>query len=368
VSAGFSDPRWTHLGVFITLFLLVTVVVNGQIHRQYQNDWPYLEVDFAENSKLKSLERVQAFGAFGEHWPLTTERARGGAVGLMVLLVTLCAGAEIRLKRRVEPPREVRSEPRLDRLVTAPPPALTPLNSPVLPVPGSRVATRPTGTALTPAPVTSGATKRPTAPKQAPLVTLSHAVPAPVAPPDDKARRIAAIAHFEAGRYPAAVSAFQELLRQDAPDRTTIEAYLAASFLEMGQADMAAAALDDLQNRPVPDEPLYLVAYICSQRGLRREARDLFRKLHAQSPKFRDVAERIESLSEVQEAPLELQMASFLPQRYQEPVLVGQGGIGMVFRAKDTQLDKIVAVKMMLPIHKGNADLEQRFLREAQSL
>ena len=44
---------------------------------------------------------------------------------------------------------------------------------------------------------------------------------------------------------------------------------------------------------------------------------------------------------------------------------IGAGGMGEVYRAKDTRLDRIVAIKV-LPAHlMGNAEARQRFEREA---
>jgi serine/threonine protein kinase len=47
---------------------------------------------------------------------------------------------------------------------------------------------------------------------------------------------------------------------------------------------------------------------------------------------------------------------------------IGAGGMGEVYRAKDTRLDRIVAIKV-LPTHlSSNADLRQRFEREARTV
>src|SRR5690348_6319143 len=47
---------------------------------------------------------------------------------------------------------------------------------------------------------------------------------------------------------------------------------------------------------------------------------------------------------------------------------VGAGGMGEVYRAKDTRLDRIVAIKV-LPTHlSGNTQLKQRFEREARAI
>jgi serine/threonine protein kinase len=46
---------------------------------------------------------------------------------------------------------------------------------------------------------------------------------------------------------------------------------------------------------------------------------------------------------------------------------IGGGGMGVVFKALDTTLDRIVAVKVVAPRQVGDEDLQRRFLVEAQS-
>ena len=52
---------------------------------------------------------------------------------------------------------------------------------------------------------------------------------------------------------------------------------------------------------------------------------------------------------------------------FQLQQFVGAGGMGVVFRALDTTLDRIVALKILASQSIGNADLQRRFLLEAQS-
>ncbi len=53
---------------------------------------------------------------------------------------------------------------------------------------------------------------------------------------------------------------------------------------------------------------------------------------------------------------------------YQIESPIGAGGMGEVYRAKDTRLDRIVAVKVLPPHLSGSEELRQRFEREARAI
>ena len=52
---------------------------------------------------------------------------------------------------------------------------------------------------------------------------------------------------------------------------------------------------------------------------------------------------------------------------YRVDVRIGSGGMGEVFRAFDTRLNRPVAVKLMRDAHTEQAAIVQRFLREARA-
>ncbi|HET7712285.1 MAG TPA: protein kinase, partial [Thermoanaerobaculia bacterium] len=53
---------------------------------------------------------------------------------------------------------------------------------------------------------------------------------------------------------------------------------------------------------------------------------------------------------------------------YEIVALIGEGGMGRVYRAKDTRLDRAVAIKTLATHFSDNSELKQRFEREARAI
>jgi serine/threonine protein kinase len=58
---------------------------------------------------------------------------------------------------------------------------------------------------------------------------------------------------------------------------------------------------------------------------------------------------------------------AILPERYRDPKPIARGGMGAVYCATDTMLDRTVAVKVLEERYAADDEIRGRFLREARA-
>src|SRR6266496_5656324 len=63
-------------------------------------------------------------------------------------------------------------------------------------------------------------------------------------------------------------------------------------------------------------------------------------------------------------APLLLPTGAVLANRYEILQLLGEGGMGAVYKARDTELDRVIALKVIRPELASNPEILQRFKQE----
>ena len=63
-----------------------------------------------------------------------------------------------------------------------------------------------------------------------------------------------------------------------------------------------------------------------------------------------------------------LARADILVENFKVLRLIGRGGMGAVYKARQRALDRLVAIKVLPPEGQENPEFGERFLREAQAL
>ena len=84
---------------------------------------------------------------------------------------------------------------------------------------------------------------------------------------------------------------------------------------------------------------------------------------------LKESADAVESVNGEQNyIASEIARVGHISDRYELKESIGRGGMGVVFRARDSELDRVVAIKVLLFDGASNPVLQERFLREARAM
>ena len=182
--------------------------------------------------------------------------------------------------------------------------------------------------------------------------------------------------HQEAGRVEQAVAAYQQV---QGGHEHFIEAAarLGAIFRDQGQLALATTKLREaLEGRDIDAETVgvaFCLGTVLELEQKVQEAAELFERVQAFDYTYQDAGARLERCRALADARAESGFVTARaqpnggPNRYEIQSTLGRGGMGIVYKAHDTVLDRPVAFKILPESFKENPQALKNFLREAKS-
>ena len=187
--------------------------------------------------------------------------------------------------------------------------------------------------------------------------------------------------HQRDGRTDEAIKVLQKV-DADSEEGAGASAVLGEIFRERGMYSLAVKKL----NRAIGDKEIgrenlrafYELASVYESNEDWQEACDLYEKILAFDYHYADVKQRLEQAKQRREAVESALVTSGVDSkaalvssgrdgRYQIIGKLGRGGMGIVYKARDTVLDREVAFKVLPEALKENPQALKNFLREAKS-
>lgn len=207
----------------------------------------------------------------------------------------------------------------------------------------------------------------------------------------------AGFAMVHARQWEDAVRLFQQL-PENHPHFAESRALLGRAFYELKAFAQSAATLENhlLGERVRRDniDYFWMLALAYEQLGKLKESEETLLKIRSVDVGFRDVSQRLsnvqsrislhgggDSLRDVSsmptmatpappsdgKSPVMSMVEKSLHNRYDLERELGRGGMGVVYKARDTQLDRPVALKFLGSLVDGSEEFRQRFQREARA-
>lgn len=178
---------------------------------------------------------------------------------------------------------------------------------------------------------------------------------------------------MQAGKYDIAISCFQQTDKDYRWENESIR-HLSRCFMAKGMLDLA---LQEIRRIPMDDE----VKEILYELGQRYEAvndkmgaREVYKAIFAADISYRDVKGKLEALVAEPSDPMSAERTAIIntlsesaKARYELIQELGRGAMGIVYKARDNELEEMVALKILPDTLGNNPEALRRFKQEARN-
>lgn len=113
--------------------------------------------------------------------------------------------------------------------------------------------------------------------------------------------------------------------------------------------------------------PYYNLARVLEDHGNTEAALEIYERILSEDYTFSDVARRVEKLRQKIKSVAHAQQRLKREKRFELIEEIGRGGMGIVYKAKDLLLNRIVAYKILPSNLKENQEAVKNFLKEARA-